>query len=164
MALYQYQGLHMKEFTILKANENDLPTILDVQKKTFLEVVKKFNLKSLPALEQSLESLTIDFSKGMILKVAIGNTIVGSVRAYKKNDTCHIERLVVLPEYQNRGIGKALMNEIETRYTNIVRRYELFTGSRDSKNLHFYDHLGYKSYKTEKLNDEVTFVFMEKSV
>ncbi|MDP2853470.1 MAG: GNAT family N-acetyltransferase [Smithellaceae bacterium] len=154
----------MKEFTILKANEDDLPTILDVQKKAFLEVVKKFNLKSLPALEQSLESLTIDFSKGMILKVAIGNTIVGSVRAYKNNDTCHIERLVVLPEYQNRGIGKALMNEIETRHTNIIRRYELFTGSRDSRNLHFYDQLGYKSYKTEKLNDEVTFVFMEKSV
>lgn len=154
----------MKEFTILKANEDDLPTILDVQKKAFLEVVKKFNLKSLPALEQSLESLTIDFSKGMILKVAIENTIVGSVRAYKNNDTCHIERLVVLPEYQNRGIGKALMNEIETRHTNVVRRYELFTGSRDSRNLHFYDQLGYKSYKTEKLNDEVTFVFMEKSV
>jgi N-acetylglutamate synthase-like GNAT family acetyltransferase len=154
----------MKEFTILKANEDDLPTILDVQKKAFLEVVRKFNLKSLPALEQSLESLTIDFSKGMILKVAIENTIVGSVRAYKNNDTCHIERLVVLPEYQNRGIGKALMNEIETRHTNVVRRYELFTGSRDSRNLHFYDQRGYKSYKTEKLNDEVTFVFMEKSV
>lgn len=154
----------MEEFSISKANEDDLPTILDVQKKAFLEVVKKFNLKSLPALEQSLESLTIDFAKGMILKVAIGDTIVGSVRAYEKNDTCHIERLVVLPEYQNRGIGKALMNEIETRHTNIVKRYELFTGSRDSRNLHFYNHLGYKPYKTEKLNDEVTFVFMEKSV
>jgi N-acetylglutamate synthase-like GNAT family acetyltransferase len=154
----------MKEFTILKINEDDLPTILDVQKKAFLEVVKKFNLKSLPALEQSLESLTIDFSKGMILKAAVGNTIVGSVRAYQTNDTCHIEKLVVLPEYQNRGIGKALMNEIETRHTNIVSRYELFTGSRDSRNLHFYDQRGYKSYKTEKLNDEVTFVFMEKRV
>ena len=96
----------MKEFSILEATEDDLPTILDVQKKAFLEVVKKFNLKSLPALEQSLESLTIDFSKGMILKGVIGNTIVGSVRAYKTNNTCHIERLVVLPEYQNRGIGK----------------------------------------------------------
>lgn len=154
----------MKDFFILEATKDDLPNILDVQKKAFLEVVKKFNLKSLPALEQSLESLTIDFAKGMILKGVIGNTIVGSVRAYKTNNTCHIERLVVLPEYQHRGIGKALMNEIETMHTNIVRRYELFTGSRDSRNLQFYDHLGYKSYKTEKLNDEVTFVFMEKSI
>jgi len=154
----------MNEFTILKANEDDLPTILNVQKKAFLEVVKKFNLKSLPALEQSLESLTIDFSKGMILKAAVGNTIVGSVRAYTNNDTCLIERLVILPDYQNRGIGKALMNVIEARHTNIVRRYELFTGLRDSRNLHIYDRMGYKPYKTEKLNDEVTFVFMEKSV
>ena len=127
----------MNEFIITQANEDDLPAILDIQKKAFLEVVKKFHMKSIPALEQSLESLTIDFVKGIMLKVSIGNAIVGSVRAHQNNDTCHIERLVVLPEYQNQGIGKALMHEIETRHTNIGRRYELFTGSRDSRNLHF---------------------------
>lgn len=102
----------MNNYNITKANRDDLPAILNVQKKAFLEVVKKFHLQSLPALEQSLESLTIDFTKGIILKVSIGNAIVGSVRAHKNNETCHIERLVVLPEYQNQGIGKALMHEI----------------------------------------------------
>jgi len=153
----------MNEFTITQANEDDLPAILDVQKKAFLAVVKTFHLKSLPPLEQSLESLTDDFAKGMVLKLSIGNAIVGSVRAYQKDETCHIERLVVLPEYQNRGIGKALMHEIETRYTNIVKRYELFTGTRDSRNRHFYDQLGYKPFKTEKLNEEISFIFMGKS-
>jgi len=154
----------MNNYNITKVNKDDLPAILNVQKKAFLEVVKKFHLKSLPALEQSLESLTIDFTKGIILKVSIGNTIVGSVRAHKNNETCHIERLVVLPEYQNQGIGKALMHEIETRHTNGVSRFELFTGSRDSRNLQFYNHLGYKPFNTEILNEEVTFIFMEKSV
>ncbi len=77
--------------------------------------------------------------------------IVGSVRAYAKGDTCYISRLVVLPEYQNRSIGKALMKEIEKQFKNIVKRYELFTGSRDQRNVYLYNQLGYKPFKTEKL-------------
>ncbi len=55
------------------------------------------------------------------------------------------------------------MNEIENQFKNIVKRYELFTGSRDQRNLYLYNKLGYKSFKTEYLNSEITFVFMEKS-
>jgi ribosomal protein S18 acetylase RimI-like enzyme len=89
--------------------------------------------------------------------------IVGSVRAYQKDDTCYIGRLVVLPEYQNQGIGKALMREIENQYKNMVKRYALFTGESDPRNRYLYDQLGYKPYKTKKLDDEITMVYLEKS-
>jgi hypothetical protein len=55
------------------------------------------------------------------------------------------------------------MNEIEKQFKNIVKRYELFTGSRDQRNQYLYNQLGYKPFKTEYLNSEITFVFMEKS-
>jgi ribosomal protein S18 acetylase RimI-like enzyme len=118
----------------------------------------------MPQIEQTLESLTDEFNNCTILKASLADRIVGSVRAYNKKDTSYINRLIVLPEYQNRGIGKALMNEIEKQFKNIVRRYELFTGSRDQRNLYLYNQLGYKSFKTEKHNDEISFVYMEKSV
>ena len=179
----------MKELNITSATRADLPAILNLQKKAFLEVARAFNLKSLPPLEQTLDSLTDEFKNGIILKALFANTptvkhdranqfldtglrpydnddaiIVGSVRAYQKEDTCHIGRLVVLPEYQNQGIGKALMREIEHQYQGIVKRFELFTGMNDSRNRHLYDHLEYKPFKSEKLNDDVTFVYLEKSV
>jgi ribosomal protein S18 acetylase RimI-like enzyme len=154
----------MNDLIITKAVQEDLPIILDIQRKAFLEVAKTFNLKSMPQIEQTLESLTAEFKNHTILKASLANTIVGSVRAYAKNDTCYINRLVVLPEYQNQGIGKALMKEIEKQFQNIVKRYELFTGSRDQRNLYLYSKLGYKSFKTEKLNNEISFVYMEKSV
>lgn len=72
-------------------------------------------------------------------------------------------KLIVLREYQNKGIGKALMREIENQYKNIVKRYELFTGKRDPRNQYLYNQLGYKAFKTEKLNDEISFIYMEKS-
>ncbi len=153
----------MNELIIAQAVKEDLPIILDIQRKSFMEVARFFNLKSLPPIEQTLESLTDEFVNSKILKASIANTIIGSVRAYKKNDTYHIGKLVVLPEYQNKGIGKALMNEVENQYKGIVKRYELFTGVRDPRNRYLYNQLGYKSFKTEKLNDEISFVYMEKS-
>jgi len=154
----------MNELIIAKATREDLPAILDVQVKAFLEVARIFHLKSLPPLEQTLESVIGEFENGTILKASSGSLIVGSVRAHQDGDTCHIGKLVVLPEHQNQGIGKALMRDIENHYRNIVTRYELFTGARDSRNRRLYDHLGYKPFRTEKLNDEITFVYMRKNV
>jgi ribosomal protein S18 acetylase RimI-like enzyme len=153
----------MNELIITRAVKEDLPIILDIQRKAFLEVAKTFHLKSMPQIEQTLESLTAEFNNCTILKASLANTIVGSVRAYHNGNTCYISRLVVLPEYQNKGIGKALMNEIEKQFKNIVKRYELFTGSRDQRNQYLYNQLRYKSFKTEKRNDEISFVYMEKS-
>jgi ribosomal protein S18 acetylase RimI-like enzyme len=153
----------MNKLIITQAVAEDLPVILDIQRKAFLEVAKTFNLKSMPQIEQTLESLTTEFKNCTFLKASLTDIIVGSVRAYCSGDTCYISRLIVLPEYQNKGIGKALMSEIENQFKNIANRYELFTGSRDQRNQYLYNHLGYKSFKTEKHNDEISFVYMEKS-
>jgi len=142
----------MNNLIITKAVKEDLLIILDIQKKAFLEVAKTFHLQSMPQIEQTLESLRTEFKNHTILKASLANTIIGSVRAYNDDDTCYINRLVVLPEYQNHGIGKALMKEIENQFKNIVKRYELFTGSQDKRNQYLYNQLGYKSFKTEKLN------------
>jgi len=154
----------MNELIIVQAVKKDLPIILDIQRKAFIEVAMTFNLKSMPQIEQTLESLNDEFINCTILKASIVNTIVGSVRAYNNNDTCFISKLIVLPENQNRGIGKALMKAIENKFRNIVRRYELFTGTRDPRNLYLYDQLGYKFFKTEKYNNVISYVYMEKTL
>lgn len=171
----------MNRLIIARAVQDDLPAILDVQKKAFLEVARSFHLTTLPPLEQTLDSVALEFEKGVILKATVLNTlttkkqldsglrrndirIVGSVRAYQKDDTCFIGKLVVVPEYQNQGIGQALMREVESHYRRTVRRYEIFTGSRDPRNRHLYDQLGYQPFRSERINEELTFVYMEKSV
>ena len=74
----------MNELIITKAVKEDLPIILDIQRKEFLEVAKTFNLKSMPQIEQTLESLTDEFNNCTILKASLADRIVGSVRAYNK--------------------------------------------------------------------------------
>jgi ribosomal protein S18 acetylase RimI-like enzyme len=150
------------DLIITRAVKEDLPVILDIQRKAFAEVAIIFNLKSMPQIEQTLETLNDEFINGTILKASILKSIVGSVRAYDDNDTCYISKLIVLPENQNQGIGKALMNAIENQFKNVVKRYELFTGVRDPRNLFLYDQLGYKSFKVEKYNNLISYVYMEK--
>jgi len=154
----------MKNPIITQAVKEDLPTILDVQMKAFMEVARIFHLKTMPQIEQTLGSITDEFDKWIFLNAAANGKIVGSVRAYSKDGTCYIHRLVVLPEYQNKGIGKALMAAVEKRFRGQVTRYELFTGAQDHRNLYFYNQLGYNAFKTEKHNDEISFVYLEKNI
>lgn len=153
----------MENIIIQMAEENDLSEILDIQKIAFTRVAKKYNLDDLPPLKQTLEDIRKEFKNFIFLKALLDNKIVGSVRAYAKNDTCFINKLIVLPEYQNKSIGTKLMNEIEKQFKSNIQRYELFTGSRDTKNKYLYEKLGYVIFKKEKYNDNITFVYMDKS-
>ncbi len=89
--------------------------------------------------------------------------IIGSVRAYTKEGTCYIGRLIVHPDFQNRGIGTDLMNEIE-RIFNTCRRFELFTGDKSERNLYLYQKLGYKIFKKAKITDQTMVVYLEKKI
>jgi ribosomal protein S18 acetylase RimI-like enzyme len=87
--------------------------------------------------------------------------IIGSVRAYSKEGTCYIGRLIVHPDFQNRGIGTRLMDEIEKIF-NGCKRFELFTGDQSEKNLQLYQKRGYRIFKTAKVTDHTNVVFLEK--
>jgi hypothetical protein len=54
------------------------------------------------------------------------------------------------------------MKAIEKSFEGV--RFELFTGHLDEKNLTFYEKLGYKKFKEEKINDDLRFVYFEKKV
>ena len=54
------------------------------------------------------------------------------------NDVCHVGKLVVHPGYQNQGIGKALMYEIE-KYFPACRKLVVFTGEETPNTLHLYE-------------------------
>ena len=101
------------------------------------------------------------FSTNIFLKAVSQGKIVGTVRAVEKNGTCHIGRLAVHPDMQNKGIGTALIKEIEKYFT--PRRYELFTGSKSARNIKLYQKLGYSIYKTAKYGcGEIEIFYMEK--
>lgn len=143
------------------ATESDAAKILEIQKLAFRGQAVVYDDFTLPPLTQTLEELIQDFKTHAFLKALYDGKIVGSVRGRAEGDTCHISRLIVHPDYQNRGIGKMLIHAVENKFGG-VRRYELFTGHKSRKNLALYGKLGYCKFLEKPQGDNVTLICMEK--
>ena len=98
--------LKAEDLTIERAAAPDLPEILTLQKLAYQSEAELYHDFSIPPLTQTREEIEEEFRQKVFLKAVSGGKIVGSVRAEAQGETCYIGRLIVLPEYQNRGIGK----------------------------------------------------------
>lgn len=144
------------------ADVSDAGAILELQKLCYQSEAALFNDYRIPPLTQTLEELRLEFGSRVFLKAVASDSIIGSVRAFIREGTCHIGRLIVHPGHQNRGIGTRLMASIESRFPQ-AERFELFTGEKSVKNLHLYGRLGYRELRKEPLTPLVTIVYLEKT-
>ena len=148
---------------IERATVSDADEILALQKLAYRSEAEIYNDFNIPPLLQILESIQKDFENQFFLKASLDGKIIGSVRAYAREGTCYIGRLIVHPDFQNQGVGRKLMNEIEKIFSH-CERFELFTGDRSKRNLYFYQKLGYQIYKKAKITDQTTIVYLQKKI
>ena len=146
---------------IERATISDAEEILALRKLAYRSEAEIYNDFKIPPLIQTLENIEKDFESQIFLKALTDGRIIGSVRAHSREGTCYIGRLIVHPDFQNRGIGTKLMNEIEKIF-GTCRRFELFTGGRRERNLYLYQKLGYKIFKTANITDQTSIVYLEK--
>jgi ribosomal protein S18 acetylase RimI-like enzyme len=158
---------------IKQASLEDADMILQLQIQAYLTEAEIYNDYGIPPLIQSFNEIKQEFSQQIFLKAIKKReeqeeeggdqtmTIVGSVRAYHERGTAYIRRLIVKPEYQNKGVGTKLMQAIEPHF-KFANRYELFTGHKSTRNLHLYQKLGYYEFKRVPVNESLTMVFLEK--
>jgi GNAT superfamily N-acetyltransferase len=146
---------------IERATVHDAEAILSLQKLAYQSEAKIYDDFTIPPLTQTLEEIKKDFENQSFLKAVTGGRIVGSVRAFVKEGTCCVGRLIVHPDFQNRGIGTQLMGRIEETFKE-AQRFEIFTGHMSERNLYLYEKLGYQRFKTIKANEKLTIVYLEK--
>lgn len=146
---------------ILKAQPEDLGVILALQYRAYRSEAKLLGNDRIAALTQTLADLEKEYAQGTILKAVdeVG-VIIGSVRAREEGDTLYIDKLMVLPEKQGRGIGTQLLVAIEKSCPK--PRYELSTSNISIRNMKLYEGLGYRRFREEQVTPELRFVFMEK--
>jgi ribosomal protein S18 acetylase RimI-like enzyme len=146
---------------IERATIEDVREILALQKLAYKSEAEIYDDYNIQPLTQTIEEITDEFKIRTFFKITHEGIIIGSVRANVQNDTCFIGKLIVHPEYQNRGVGSSLMGEVENNF-GTVRRFALFTGHKSLRNLYLYKKLGYKEFRREKINSNLIHVFMEK--
>ncbi len=146
---------------IEQASAEDMPEILALQRLAYQEEAAIYNDYSIPPLTQTPEELAADFASQVFLKASHEGKLIGSVRAHLQQQNCLIGRLIVHPDFQQRGIGSRLLAAIEQHFHS-ARRYELFTGHRSERNIALYQRRGYTLFKRQPVTPDLTFVFMEK--
>ena len=149
------------ELKIIKAEENDLEAILKLQKECYITEAEIYNDYNIAPLVQNIDTLKGEFEKSTILKALVDNKIIGSVRGYWDKGTLYIGKLIVDKKYQNKGIAQKLLDAIEQQFQGYTR-VELFTGFKSLKNLYLYKKKGYKEFKRQGINDNMTMIFLEK--
>lgn len=149
------------EAAVEMATTDDAEKILELQKLAYLSEAELLDDFTIPPLHQAIGEILSEFERRVFLKVEVEGTIIGSVRCYLENQTCHVGKLIVHPDHQNRGLGTRLLRAAESRFPK-VDRYELFTSAKSEKNLHLYERCGYHPFKREVLSEKLTLVFMEK--
>ena len=148
---------------IRKAKHEELPLILALQKRAFHQEALLYNDFTISPLHQSLDDITKEFSDKAIFVACRDNNIVGSVRILIDGNKAFVGKLIVDPEFQNKGIGRKLMLHIENQFCHIPF-FELFTGELSAKNIHLYESLGYTIMETIPENDTVNLVVMQKNI
>ncbi len=146
---------------IQRALREDLKDILALQYLAYQSEARLFGTTDIPPLKQTLGEVEAEFDKGIILKAADDEgRLIGSVRAYQKDGTAYIGKLMVHPEMQRKGLGTKLLLAMEAEYPG--QRYELFTSTRSLSNIRLYEKLGYRAFREEAVSDELHFVYLEK--
>lgn len=151
----------VEKMIIKQAVISDVEEIFFLQKLAYKSEAEIYNDFNIHPLNQSLEEIKNEFNRKIFLKAVVDGKIIGSVRAFVDQGTCYIERFIVHPDFQNQGIGTKIMNEIE-KFFNKAKRFELFTGHKSERNIHLYKKLGYRIFKTKKVNDNLDLVYFEK--
>lgn len=67
------------------------------------------------ALNETIDDVAARFAAGPVLIAVAGGELVGSVYGAVKDGGLYLTRMAVRPDWQKRGIGRALLTEAEAR-------------------------------------------------
>ncbi len=143
------------------AEEKDIRELYDLQLRAFESEAEMIGSRNVPALMESYEENEADFGNWTVLvKRDDSDRIIGAVRFREETGHIEIGRVMVAQEFRNQGIAKGLMTAVEE--LTHAKVFELYTCTRSYKNLNLYEKLGYKTYKVEQGDKDLSFAYMRK--
>lgn len=147
---------------LLPATEADAGEIHTLQLASFLSEGRIYDDLRIPPLTEEPSASVERLKRGGVLKAVAGTRIVGSVQLTVDGSVGRIERLIVAPDWQGRGLGARLLQVAEKLAPAEVTSYELNTGAESDRNLGLYQKAGYRETRREQQTAKVELVLLTK--
>ncbi|MBO5007848.1 MAG: GNAT family N-acetyltransferase [Clostridia bacterium] len=144
-------------FEIRNASEADIDQIMEITGDAFVKYKELAKTEySLAALNETRETVADDIKNKLVLVAYINGKVVGSVRVAVNGEIGYLSRFGVSPDYQNLGIGKALMNLVDINMKVLgVKQLQLHTAAKVKSLVCFYYGRGFYIDSTSKERDYI---------
>lgn len=160
-----------KEITLVLATEEDAKLIHDMKYKAFLPLYEKYHDdETNPAMEKIEKVIRQIQSEGSnYYLMCVDEKIAGAIRILQRKNEAgfipgeyKISPLFILPEFQNRGIGYAAIQEVFRQYPQ-AKIWRLDTIKQEAGNCYLYEKCGFVRVGEEKpINESMTLIDYEK--
>lgn len=136
------------EIDIKLAQASDIAAIRDCAEQAFAQYVAAIGKRPAP-MDADFDN---QISKQQIFIAQYQSQFAGYVACYPDGDALHLDAVAVLPAFTGRGIGKRLINYVESKAkAGGFQAVELFTNEKMTANLTIYPRLGYQ--ETDRRQD-----------
>jgi tRNA (guanine37-N1)-methyltransferase len=134
---------------IVPARPGDAGELLTLQRACWVqEALANDSLADIPALHESLDDVRAWMATWSTWVVRSEGRLVGAVRGRLESSPAgpvwDIGRIMVAPDLQGRGLGRALLEHIEAVAVPEATSYVLFTGASSADNIRMYKKAGYR--------------------
>lgn len=147
---------------ILQATPTDIDELYALQLLAFESEAKMIGSRDVPALQETKNDHTKDFSHWVTLKL-VNETghIIGSIRYRTNQDIIEVGRLMVHPAYRRQGLAQQLLTAVDQRCRGKIK--ELYTCTKSWTNILLYQKVGYTPVAEHPEPSGLSFVYMRKS-
>ncbi len=127
------------------ATRADAGELLTLQRACWVQEARAIgSVEQVPALGESLADVQEDLTRWQVGVVRVAGRLVGAVRGRLEGDVWEIGRLMVAPDLQGRGHGRALLEHVMAVAPAEATAYRLVTGAASADNLRMYRRAGFR--------------------
>ncbi|ADQ15122.1 GCN5-related N-acetyltransferase [Halanaerobium hydrogeniformans] len=142
------------EYTCRLASQKDAEGINELMKKAFADYGKTKNKNQKvvnSALKESLEDISEDIEKNIVLIMLDNDKIIASLRLEEVVEHRYLlKRFAVAPDYQNHGLGSKLFKKaLEKLNEKNAQFVQLYSSLENKKLINFYQGLGFNCVATD---------------
>ena len=154
------------DIKLIKAEFDEIKTILQMQKEAFAQLYEKYrDTETSPATEQYEDILRrFNQPETTYYFITANDEKVGVIRVVDFKDGVtrkRISPIFIMQDYRGKGYAQQAIKEAERLHGE--HHWKIDTIMQEKGNCYLYEKLGYhQTGKTEQINDKMTIVFYEK--